>query len=79
MRFALVGFCVLFSCHDGESLQKLDENLTITTPGGTCGNWQETNGDPPTTTHVIAYCASGMNCMGSAYVFANPIDTMGRN
>ena len=79
MRFALVGLCLLVSCGDDDARQTLHEHRTVTTPGGTCGRWQETTSDPATITYVSADCDAGLFCAGTAYALARPEQTTGRD
>lgn len=79
MRLALVGFLVLVSCSDGGyTVRLIDDNRVITTPGGSCGLWDERTSNPPTLISVKATCGEGLFCEGIAYVNYEPADSIGR-
>jgi hypothetical protein len=78
-RVPLAGLLALVSCSDGFSLNQIDEHRVVTTPGGSCGNWDETKSDPSTIITVTATCGDGMSCVGVAYFIADPADQIGRH
>jgi hypothetical protein len=78
MRLALVVLLALVSCSD-ESARVAYDNRTVTTPGGSCGMWQETKGNPPTLVYVHATCGEGLSCDGIAFVRIEPADLPRRN
>ena len=76
MRQAFMAFFLLLSCKN-EPVPH-EDHRTVTTPGGSCGLWHETMGNPPSITYVTATCSDGLSCAGIAYVIAQPADTTGR-
>jgi hypothetical protein len=79
MRVALVGFLSLVSCSEAPNLTVLEDYRVVTTPGGSCGLWEETKSNPRTIIEVQATCGEGLSCVGLAYVHYQPADTNGRN
>ena len=79
MRLVLVAFLALVSCSKGSDLITTEEHRVVTTPGGTCGTWQETKKDPPTFTWEDATCGDGLSCEGVAYFQGAPGDSYGRD
>jgi hypothetical protein len=41
MRVALVGLLALVSCSNAPNLTVLEDYRVVTTPGGSCGLWEE--------------------------------------
>jgi len=79
MRVALVGLLALVSCNQAPNLTAVEENRVVTTPGGSCGLWEETRSNPRTVIEVHATCGDGLSCVGLAYVQYQPADLNGRN
>ena len=80
MRLALVGFVALVSCSgDGYTVRLVDDYRVVTTPGGSCGMWDERKSNPPTLISVKATCGEGLSCVGIAYYNYQPTDVAGRD
>ena len=77
--WVLAWMCLsLCACHH-ELTQTVEENRTVDTFGGTCGDWIETTKSPATYTVVKATCGSGLLCGGFAWKPEHPGSVGGRD
>jgi len=79
MRLALAAFLAVLSCSNGSSPYGVEDHRVVTTPGGSCGQWDETRGNPPISVPVYAVCGDGLSCAGIAYFDYQPADLAGRD
>jgi hypothetical protein len=77
MRPLLACLLAVVSCFPNNDSGTREENRVVTTPGGSCGYWRETQGS--WTIVVNATCGGGMSCAGTAYYASQPGDLGGRN
>ena len=78
MRLALVAVLALVSCSNGPPPGAIPDERVVTTPGGSCGEWYEHQGNPPVQRLVDAVCGEGLSCVGIAYYDYEPTDLAGR-